>query len=315
MNRPKTSDLKSLKSTYYYLVAPKRPPNNFPPAMSESFHLINTKFTRKKYKEDHSLDSNTESAYNTRNGVLNPAPTLQRKPGGNGYFNILRQKRQVAEVQAMETDLDRRVREAKLCRIGEHCMLSNSFAELCSNTFVTTGNKGDSHSRVSKCSEGSFPGKKATKTEEARKDLPAFFETEAVRCICDSTKLCTCGKRTLGSKGERIRGTRAGIRGKIEGILTNCDVVRREGEGCREVMKEQMEEVKKVMQMFARHTKVIMRNIQRSKSYDLRKKFQAATRVSPTQYHDITLPQPLEIPYDLEAAVETDPSLFPPLAL
>ena len=272
-----------------------------------SFTLINSKFTRRKFKEDFGLDANTETAYNTRNGVLNSS-MKKKRPGGNGYFSILRQKRQIAEVMGQETELDRRIRDMKLDLIeGRKLLPEQSFSTASGDnrpsTFITTikGEKSD-HSRLSKSFSVSSIRPK-TESSPAKRIIPASFSFAAIRCICDPDLPCICGKREL-SVSPSIVGKEHTE--KIEGILGSCEVVSKEAAVISVEMTKDLKAVKKRLKVCHRHTKTIMMGIQRAHYFSIRRKFQLATRRQEKFQNNAQIC----IPADIEEAAESDPSMF-----
>lgn len=289
--RPRTSQssLSSAPLSKYLLSYKKFASNtDHPPSLA-------SKFTRNRYKQEQSLEFHSEQAYNTRNGVLNTA-ILGKRPGGNGYCSILRQKQVVMEARDRETAVDRRVREAK---VEYSPVLDRSSVSDLHPSFFLTAEK--HYSRLSP----SLPtGSEVT----ASRVVPVSFQHAAIRCACEVAAPCLCGKRGLRSNSSASLHL---THEKIADILNTCDTIAKETVSTKTEMRQQLGVVRQRLNLYSRHTNLIIMGQQRAKYFNLRKKFQAATRVIATQRHEKSqFGGQIAIPADIEAAMESDPSLF-----
>jgi len=290
--RPRTSQssLSSAPLSKYLLSYKKFASNaDHPPSLA-------SRFTRNRYKQEHSLELHTEQAYNTRNGVLNTA-MLGKRPGGNGYCSILRQKRAIVEARDRETAVDRRVREAK----AEYSPLldRSSVSDLHQSVFLTS-----EHHSYSRLSPILPTGSETTKIRV----VPTSFQHAAIRCACEVAAPCLCGKRELRSYSSASLNL---THEKLADILSTCETIAKETTSTKAEMREQLGQVRQKLNLYSRHTNLIIMGQQRAKYFNLRKKFQVATRVTPTQRHEKSqFGGQIAIPTDIEVAMESDPSLF-----
>lgn len=249
--RPRTSQSPQAgNSLAKYLLSYKKFSTNtdHPPSLS-------SKFTRRRFKQELSQYSNTEQAYNTRNGVLNTS-LCDKRPGGNGYCSILRLKKALQLARIEETEVDRRIKDAKIDYI-------RSKSPLIDHLYAENHPEKRTFSRVSQ-------GNK-------RKIVPKSFHFAAIRCSCEEEKVCLCGKRELQQEGSASMSL---PQEKIAEILSTCDNITKETNSTKAEMKVQLGQVKQKLGLFSRHTNLIMMGLQRAKYFSLRKKFQVATRVN-----------------------------------
>ena len=265
-SRPRTSQSSLTAAPLsMYLPSYKKLPSN-----TDHQPTLAPKFTRNRYKQEQSLDFHTEHAYNTRNGVLNTSAGIAKKPGGNGYCNILRLKRAVAQARESETVVDRRIRvmKAEFSRNGSPLIDRSTGSEPYTSVFLT----------AEQASYRRLPGSIATPELGKTRVVPVSFQHAAIRCVCEDSSPCLCGKRDLRYNSSTSLNV---THEKIADILNTCDSMSKETTSTKAEMRVQLGQVKQKLNLYARHTNLIMMGMQRAKYFNLRKKFQVATRVRP----------------------------------